>query len=173
MRCVCLDVGCGGNDRYGFNPHCPKHCEVVFLDVAFPMLDIVQLVSNSASMHFVVASADKLPLRSETIDITYMWQVLEHVADDYAALCETHRVLKQGGMLRLAVPNFLSKNARGDPDHKHVYNIFSLRRKIRKAGFKHIFMEQRAGSLLPKPLRLLAHFLINILTDDLVITATK
>ena len=53
------------------------------------------------------ASAEQLPYPDETFDVLLSHEVLEHVSDDRAAVCEAHRVLKPGGRLIVFVPNRL------------------------------------------------------------------
>jgi glycosyltransferase involved in cell wall biosynthesis/ubiquinone/menaquinone biosynthesis C-methylase UbiE len=47
----------------------------------------------------------KLPFASGTFDKVLMSEVLEHLADDRAAMREVYRVLKPGGVLALSVPH--------------------------------------------------------------------
>ncbi len=82
-----------------------------------------------------------------------------------------YRVLKCGGMLKLRTPNFLSLNARADPDHKHMFNVFKLRRMLRERGFR-APLDVSIGSRLCI-LRPALSYLINLLIDELVVTAVK
>jgi 2-polyprenyl-3-methyl-5-hydroxy-6-metoxy-1,4-benzoquinol methylase/Zn ribbon nucleic-acid-binding protein len=47
-----------------------------------------------------------------TFDAVVIWHVFEHLTDPSAALQEIHRLLKPGGRLFIAVPNFASLQAR-------------------------------------------------------------
>ncbi len=47
----------------------------------------------------------RLPLPDESFDAAVSFEVLEHVDDDAAALCEVHRVLRPDGWLAVTVPN--------------------------------------------------------------------
>lgn len=44
-------------------------------------------------------------------------QVFEHVGNPVGFVCETHRVLRPGGVLFLTVPHYQSENAFTDPTH--------------------------------------------------------
>jgi len=82
-----LHIGCGDRTLPGF----------IHVDVRdLPHVD-------------VVAAADYLPMfGGDTVDLVYSSHVLEHVrrGEEARVLKEWHRVLKPGGVLRLAVPDF-------------------------------------------------------------------
>ena len=59
------------------------------------------------------AACETLPLPSSTIDLILSHEVIEHVQDDRAAICEMVRVLKPGGRIVLFCPN------RGYPFETH------------------------------------------------------
>jgi SAM-dependent methyltransferase len=65
------------------------------------------------SLHIVNAAGEILPLPSSTFDLILSHEVLEHVADDRAAVCEMVRALKPRGRIVLFVPN------RGYPFETH------------------------------------------------------
>ena len=65
------------------------------------------------SPHIINAACESLPLPSSTFDLILSHEVLEHVRDDGAALCEIVRALKPGGRIVLFVPN------RGYPFETH------------------------------------------------------
>jgi len=53
---------------------------------------------------FVVMDAERLPFPDDCLNAVLFLEVLEHLADDAAALCEVHRILAPGGRLVLSVP---------------------------------------------------------------------
>ena len=59
------------------------------------------------------AACESLPLPSSTVDLILSHEVIEHVQDDRAAICEMVRVLKPGGRIVLFCPN------RGYPFETH------------------------------------------------------
>jgi SAM-dependent methyltransferase len=63
--------------------------------------------------HIVNAAGENLPLPSGTFDLILSHEVLEHVQDDRAAVCEMIRALKSAGRIVLFVPN------RGYPFETH------------------------------------------------------
>ena len=65
------------------------------------------------SAHIVNAAGEFLPLPSSMVDLILSHEVIEHVQDDRAAICEMIRVLRPGGRLVLFCPN------RGYPFETH------------------------------------------------------
>ena len=85
----------------------------------------------------VSASADVGEVASESVDLVYSFNVLEHIEDDAAALAELRRVLKPGGRLLLYVPAFMLLYSEMDRRIGHVrrYRKTALKERVRKAGF--------------------------------------
>jgi len=56
---------------------------------------------------FAAAIGENLPFADGSFDLVVMNQVIEHVSDQSAVLAEATRVLKPGGVLYIACPNYL------------------------------------------------------------------
>ena len=56
---------------------------------------------------FAVGMGERLPFASHTFDLVTMNQVMEHVSEQTAVLGEAVRVLKDGGAIYIASPNYL------------------------------------------------------------------
>jgi ubiquinone/menaquinone biosynthesis C-methylase UbiE len=56
---------------------------------------------------FVSAIGEKLPFPDASFDLVTMNQVIEHVTDQQAVVREAGRILRQGGVLFVACPNYL------------------------------------------------------------------
>lgn len=65
------------------------------------------------SLHIINAAGESVPLPSGTFDLILSHEVIEHVQDDRAAICEMVRLLKPGGRIALFCPN------RGYPFETH------------------------------------------------------
>jgi SAM-dependent methyltransferase len=65
------------------------------------------------SSHIINAAGEFVPLPPSTFDLVLSHEVLEHVQDDRAAICEMVRLLKPGGRAVIFVPN------RGYPFETH------------------------------------------------------
>ena len=130
-----LDIGCGrgatvrlaradGIEAYGLERHFPGAPESPYIfykdliDAKFP------------DDHF---------------QVVIIWHVLEHLADPMAAVREIYRILRPGGWLSLAVPNFGGAQARASasrwfhldlPRHFWQFEPDSLDRTLSQAGFR-------------------------------------
>ena len=69
--------------------------------------------ARTRSPHILNAAGEFIPLPSSTFDLILSHEVLEHVQDDCAAVCEMVRVLQPRGRIVLFVPN------RGYPFETH------------------------------------------------------
>ena len=92
------------------------------------------------------ASALALPFAAGSFDRVIASEVLEHVADDLAALAELRRVLRPGGTLAVTVPAWLPETicwrlstdypAPASPGgHVRIYSGTVLRARLRQSGY--------------------------------------
>jgi SAM-dependent methyltransferase len=65
------------------------------------------------SSHIINAAGESIPFPASTFDLILSHEVLEHVQDDHAAICEMVSALKPGGRIVMFVPN------RGYPFETH------------------------------------------------------
>jgi 2-polyprenyl-3-methyl-5-hydroxy-6-metoxy-1,4-benzoquinol methylase len=96
------------------------------------------------------------PYGENSFDVAVLWHVLEHLSDPVAALRKAHQVLRPGGLLVIAVPNFESLQARfagrhwfhlDVPRHYFHFGLRVLRRLLEENGFEvldvsHMSLEQ-------------------------------
>jgi SAM-dependent methyltransferase len=78
-------------------------------------------------------------------DLVILWHVFEHLRDPRGALLEIHRMLRPGGEVVIAVPNFSSWQARwagpawfhlDPPRHLYHFPVETLRTLLQSAGFE-------------------------------------
>jgi len=78
-------------------------------------------------------------------DEVVIWHVLEHLGDPRGTIEEVRRILKPGGRLIVAVPNFASAQARWSdaawfhldlPRHLYQFPLGALRRLLEACGFE-------------------------------------
>ena len=134
-----LDIGCGVGD--------------FLLQVKDEGWDILGVEPSDQAKRIAAARLGLTPLSPKglsslpdgSFDVITMWHVLEHVDDLHAEVHELHRLLKRGGRLLLALPNFKSfdatyygpKWAAWDvPRHLNHFCVDSLREIIEPAGFQ-------------------------------------
>jgi len=85
-----------------------------------------------------LATAEALPITSDSADAILALDLLEHVADDAAALREFARVLRPGGILLITVPACPQLWSEHDEalDHLRRYRLPHLRRILLSAGLR-------------------------------------
>jgi glycosyltransferase involved in cell wall biosynthesis/ubiquinone/menaquinone biosynthesis C-methylase UbiE len=120
---------------------------------------------------------ERLPFADDSFDRVLMSEVLEHIADDRAALREILRVLKPGGILALSVPHARfpfwwdpinnvwialgGAPIRSGPiagiwsNHERLYEPSALAERMREAGFELEIVEEATHYSVP-----LIHFLV-------------
>lgn len=95
------------------------------------------------------------PLAAKRYDVITLFDVLEHIEDDDAALDRLHTLLKPGGKLVLSVPAYMFLWGRQDVVNHHFrrYTGKELSGKLRAHGFK-LVRRTYFNSLLFPPIAL-------------------
>jgi 2-polyprenyl-3-methyl-5-hydroxy-6-metoxy-1,4-benzoquinol methylase len=100
-------------------------------------------------------SAEDLDDPADQYDVVYVNQVLEHTYSPRAALERLYHVLRPGGRLMLAVPNFGSlqmrllgrySSALDPPRHLYQFERRTLRRYLEEVGFRDLEITTRSGA---------------------------
>lgn len=134
-----LDIGCGPGfllrefrDR-GWEVHGTEFSE----QSAAHARDVLQLPIS-------IGDARALNFEDSSFDAVVMWHVLEHMADPQSTMAQVSRLLRPGGVLLGAVPNFGSGEARfardkwfhlDVPRHLNHFTVPALRRLLSAHGF--------------------------------------
>lgn len=130
-----LDLGCGGG------VYLEKFSEAsVGVDASIPNIEDLQ----RKGLNGVKADLnDKLPFEPETFDVVFCSHVLEHVDAPIELLRESHRVLKKGGLLIVALP--LEKSLarlvlrdhyfEGHATHLYSFSLDCLKQLFKLSGF--------------------------------------
>ena len=135
-----LDIGCGSGrlvkllKRQGFT-------RIFGIDIALSALKS----SEVEKLNLTLASAEEgLPFASESFDVIFFLDVIEHLRQPFEALQEIYRVLKPDGVLLLTTPNagsilrpLLGKRwyALRDETHLLYFDSFSLLYLLSKTDF--------------------------------------
>ena len=99
-----LDIGCGNggfSSRFialGFTVH--------GVDLTDNQIAAARANGLLAKQHDIASS--RLPYESETFDIVFAGEVIEHLVDTTSFLKDVHRILKPGGCVILTTPNLAS-----------------------------------------------------------------
>jgi SAM-dependent methyltransferase len=131
---VALDVGCGpGSVTPSLARAAGPDGLALGVDISKPMLARAVRAQAGPQTGFMLADAQQLPLRDETVDAVVSIAALQLIPDPGAALTEMGRVLRPGGRLAVMVPT--------------VGPAARLWRKLQIAG-AHVFGEDELGDIL-------------------------
>lgn len=131
---VALDVGCGpGNVTTSLARAAGPTGLALGVDISKPMLARAVRAQAGPQTGFMLADAQQLPLRDETVDAVVSIAVLQLIPDPAKALTEMGRVLRPGGRLAVMVPT-------AGPAAR-------IWRKLPTAG-AHVFGEDDLGDIL-------------------------
>jgi SAM-dependent methyltransferase len=100
---VAADIGCGPGvfARY----MSPRATRLIGLDVDYHSLERVKSRHcDLRNAYFAATIVNSLPFPDDRLETVLLLEVLEHLADDGAALREIWRVLRPGGKLVISVP---------------------------------------------------------------------
>lgn len=141
-----LDIGCGT----GFMVSGTKINPQRYLGIdAFPESEIYLKTNFSYSANF---STKKLEdVENETFDCILLLDVLEHIDDDQAFICEIKRIAKQGSNLIVSVPahQWLYSDVDKQAGHIRRYNSKEFVNLFHSTGFKKIYHSSFLVSTLP------------------------
>jgi SAM-dependent methyltransferase len=103
---------------------------------------VMDIAAQSVIPHQVRGDANAaLPFPSATFDAVVMAEVLEHLPQDFQALGEVRRVVKEGGSLILTVPFYQDAEA----THVRIHSPASIERLLRSAGWRIADYTEKGG----------------------------
>ncbi|HWU00529.1 MAG TPA: class I SAM-dependent methyltransferase [Terriglobales bacterium] len=111
-----------------------------------------RLAAQKSSIPLLAGSLpDHLPTDRGSYDLVCMFDVLEHIADDQAALAAVRQTMKPGGRLILTVPAYPWLWSAHDVQlhHQRRYTAASLRDVAARAGFRCARMSYFNSFLMP------------------------
>ena len=125
---IVLDVGAGTSPYRDFFES--KDWEYVSIDV----------VCNRGLN--LKGSAGNLPIKSESVDVVLLLEVLEHIFETREVLSELNRVLRIGGIVVLTAPLIIGYH---DSIDFYRFTHTALERLLNESGFDIIRIEKRGG----------------------------
>lgn len=118
---VVLDIASG--EGYGANILSDNANFVYGVDISEEAIDFSKKKYGSKKLKYLIGSATKIPIDSNSIDIVVSFETLEHLTDHAGMMSEIKRVLKSDGVLIISTPAKEVYFER-DPDNKfHVKEL--------------------------------------------------
>lgn len=147
-----LDAGCGTGDNLG---SLERFGSTVGTDLSRYALDRAP-DGASGGTRVAVATAEHLPVESDSLNLLVSMDVIEHLDDDVRALLEYRRALRPGGTLLLTVPayEFLWSEHDEWAAHRRRYRERTLRAAVVAAGFEVVRSSYFFSFLVPAALLL-------------------
>lgn len=101
------DIGCNAGTQCRLWANLGHH--VHGLDINAPLIEVARQRAQEEGLEidFDVGSATALPYPDESMDVSLLPELLEHVADWKTCLNEAIRVVKPGGLIYLSTTNWL------------------------------------------------------------------
>lgn len=133
-----LDVGCGDGVLLDVCQEAGIHCEGV--DISPSLVEKLRHRFGKSVIH----DNGLASIASESFDVVFLINVIEHIEDPVAMLEQIYRVLRTGGIVLIHAPNFggLPARIKGPRWHQiaplvHLYYFTpsTIKKTINKAGF--------------------------------------
>lgn len=127
-----LDIGCGAGGKMPYLKNFAD--DVLGLDLS---LNAIKFCKNTGFRYLSQGAIEKLPYKSGVFSLVNIFDVLEHIEDDDAALVEINRIMADKGFLAIALPAFNILWSQHDIAnfHKRRYDSAGLANKLKQAGF--------------------------------------
>lgn len=142
-----LELGCGNGGMLRLLQECSRGGSVVGMDLFAQGL---RNARNRCTCALVQGDAG-LPPFGEQFQIVGMFDVLEHIERDVAALRDVRRMLAPGGAIVITVPAHMSLWSYFDQAAHHArrYSVAELSTKLADAGFDVRYITQFMGAIYP------------------------
>lgn len=128
-----LDIGCGVGDFLHVMEQNGWEC------VGIEPSEDAKAIAHKRVKGNVLAPKQIEELPNESFDLITMWHVLEHVDDLKGEIRHLERMLKPGGRLVLALPNFKSADAQYYKDYWAAYDVPRHLNHFCKESIRNIF----------------------------------
>ena len=99
--------------------------------------ETIRLCAQRGITGLIKGDAMALPFAAGSFDVVLALDAFEHFDDDVAAMAETFRVLRPGGLLVATVPAFMSLWSPHDDayQHRRRYRRPQFRERLQRAGY--------------------------------------
>jgi SAM-dependent methyltransferase len=142
-----LELGCGNGGMLRLLKDCSPGGTVVGMDL---FAEGLRFARNRCDCALVQGDAGRPPF-GEQFQIVGMFDVLEHIEQDIAALRDVRRMLAPGGAIVITVPAHMSLWSYFDvaAHHARRYSTGELAGKLDAAGFDIQYVTQFMGAIYP------------------------
>jgi SAM-dependent methyltransferase len=143
-----LEIGCGtGNTLRTLNEACPAAAVIVGIDL---FEDGLAYARRRTKVPVVCARIENAPFAAP-FDLVGMFDVLEHIDDDAAALRQVRALTARGGYALLTVPAHMTLWSRFDVEAHHCrrYEAPQLHQRLADAGFSVEYLTLFMATLYP------------------------
>jgi len=129
-----LDVGCG----YGvfLNLAKDKGWEVYGVE---PSIDACQYTQNKLGLSVFCGELKEASFPKDHFDVVTLWNVLDHTINPLEQLLEIKRILRDGGLLFIRVPNFLFQEKAHRIGELFDKLFFGHTNLLRKISISHLY----------------------------------
>ncbi len=119
----------------------------------------VEFLKARGIKQIISQSAEDCRAQGDSVDVVRMWDVIEHLCSPRTALANAYRILRPGGLLRLATTNFasLSRWLNGPEwvylngsDHIFLFEQRTIIRLLEDVGFREIGIRTRSFNMRRK-----------------------
>ncbi len=148
-------------------PHCGKKLVVGdytlrdFMEISKAghdvyLMDIVDCPSIEKSRFFHQSITERTSFSNGAFSCVVMAEVIEHLIEDYKALCEVNRLLEEHGRLLITIP-YLND---APEFHVRVHTLNSIRRLLSASGFVMLDHKYRGGLIYTNTFMMSLFFLL-------------
>ncbi|ANA35759.1 Methyltransferase type 11 [Ralstonia mannitolilytica] len=142
-----LEVGCGTAENLAAIIAQHPHADVCGGE---PSLHALQVARRNCGAKFLQLDARAIPF-VDAFDVVGAFDVIEHIDSDERALREMYKACHRGGGVILTVPQHpkLWSPVDDAAKHKRRYTRSELIQKLRRAGFRPVYVNSFMSLLLP------------------------
>ncbi len=115
----------------------------LFSHARYESTDLCKVGETDYSRVTYICDLSSIPAKNQSYDMIICTQVLEHVREPKAVLCEFYRILKPGGELWISAPLFYKEHQ--VPYDYYRYTQYGFRYLLEEAGFSVRLIEPLEG----------------------------
>jgi 2-polyprenyl-3-methyl-5-hydroxy-6-metoxy-1,4-benzoquinol methylase len=119
----------------------------------------IKFLKRHGIKQIIAQAAEDFLAQEDSIDVVRMWDVIEHLRSPRKALTNVYRMLRHGGLLKLATTNFASMSRwlngpewvyLNGSDHIFLFEPRTMTRLLEDVGFREIEVRTRSFNMRRK-----------------------